>query len=85
MAAIAYVEILRGDMSDETVCRGVHVATKQKRDQWLGEAYGAEKATNPVENGPREEKRDIDVERDIISLDEDDGQGIPGVEYGPLH
>ncbi|KAG4262827.1 hypothetical protein FPRO03_10190 [Fusarium proliferatum] len=85
MAAIIYEEILRGDMSDETVCRGVHVATKQKRDQWLGEAYVAEKATNPVENGPGEEKRDIDVERDIISLDEDDGQGIPGVENGPLH
>ncbi|KAI1046439.1 hypothetical protein LB505_013155 [Fusarium chuoi] len=85
MAAIIYEEILRGDMSDESVCRGVHVATKQKRDQWLDETYGAEKAINPVENEPGKEKRDVNVERDIISLDEDDGQGIPGVENGPLH
>lgn len=34
---------------------------------------------NPVENGPGKEKRDVDVQRDIISVDEDDGQGIPGV------
>ncbi|KAI1021857.1 hypothetical protein LB504_007342 [Fusarium proliferatum] len=84
MAAIIYEEILRGDISDESVCRGVHVATKQKRDQWLDEAYGPEKAISPVDNGPKNERRDVDVERDIISLDEDDGQGIPGVENGPL-
>lgn len=40
---------------------------------------------NPVENGPGKEKRDVDVQRDIISVDEDDGQGIPGVENSPLH
>ncbi|KAF5719331.1 hypothetical protein FGLOB1_1243 [Fusarium globosum] len=85
MAAIIYEEILRGDMSDESVCRGVHVATEQKRDQWIDEAYGAEKATNPVENGPGKEMRDIDVQRNIISLDEGDGQSILGVENGPLH
>ncbi|KAF5675971.1 hypothetical protein FCIRC_7202 [Fusarium circinatum] len=75
MAGIIYEEMLKGDMSDESVCRGVHVATKSKRDQWLDETYGAE-------NGPGKEKRDVDVERDIISLDEEDGQGIPGL---PLH
>ncbi|KAF5591009.1 30S ribosomal S17P protein [Fusarium subglutinans] len=77
MAGIIYEEMLKGDMSDESVCRGVHVATKGKRDQWLDETYG-------TEDGPRKEKekRDPDVERDIISLDEEDGQGIPGP---PLH
>ncbi|KLO97352.1 Uncharacterized protein LW93_3330 [Fusarium fujikuroi] len=78
MAAIIYEEILRGDMSDESVCRGVHVATKQKRDQWLDENYGAEK-------GSRKQKREAGVERDIISLEEDDGQGISGIGNGPLH
>ncbi|QGJ01998.1 hypothetical protein CEK26_003442 [Fusarium fujikuroi] len=78
MAAIIYEEILRGDMSDESVCRGVHVATKQKRDQWLDETYGAEK-------GSRKQKGEAGVERDIISLEEDDGQGISGIGNGPLH
>ncbi|KAL5589928.1 hypothetical protein FOVSG1_011795 [Fusarium oxysporum f. sp. vasinfectum] len=85
MAAIIYEEILRGDMSDDSVCRGVHAATKAKRDQWLDETYAAEKATTPTENGPRKEKREVDVERDIISLDEDDGQSIPGAGNGLLH
>ncbi|KAF5607456.1 30S ribosomal S17P protein [Fusarium pseudoanthophilum] len=85
MAAIIYEEILKGDMSDESVCRGVHVATKAKRDQWLDETYGAQKAINSGENKPRLERREFDVERDIISLDDGDEQGIPGVGNGPLH
>ncbi|KAI6772814.1 hypothetical protein HG530_003772 [Fusarium avenaceum] len=35
MAAMIYNEIHKGGMSDDAVCRGVHVATKAKRDQWL--------------------------------------------------
>ncbi|KAF5573692.1 30S ribosomal S17P protein [Fusarium pseudocircinatum] len=85
MAAIIYEEMLKGDMSDESVCLGVHVATKAKRDQWLDETYGAEKAANPGENRSSEERREVDIERDIISLDEDDEQGIPGPGNGQLH
>ncbi|KAH7147517.1 CHAT domain-containing protein [Fusarium sp. MPI-SDFR-AT-0072] len=84
MAAIIYEEILGGDMSDDSVCRGVHVATEAGRDQWLDETY-AEKAINPAENGSRKEKREVNFERDIISLDEDDGQSIPGAGNGSLH
>ncbi|KAG5813605.1 hypothetical protein H9Q74_012624 [Fusarium xylarioides] len=80
MAAIIYEEMLRGDMSDEPVCRGVHVATKAKRDQWLDEA-----AISTPQKESIKEERDVDVERDIISLDDDDGQGIPGAGNGPLH
>ncbi|KAF4958100.1 hypothetical protein FGADI_2658 [Fusarium gaditjirri] len=85
MAAIIYEEILRGDMSDDSVCRGVHVATKAKRDQWFDETYGAEKAIDPAEDVSKKDNGEVDVERDIISLDEDDAQGIPGVGDGSLH
>ncbi|KAF5563946.1 30S ribosomal S17P protein [Fusarium phyllophilum] len=85
MASIIYEEILRGDMSDESVCRGVHLATKAKRDQWLDETYGDDTAISTAQKESIKEGRDVDVERDIISLDEDDGQGIPGAGNGPLH
>ncbi|KAF5693645.1 hypothetical protein FDENT_1877 [Fusarium denticulatum] len=85
MAVIIYEEMLKGDMSDESVCRGVHIATKAKRDQWLDETHGAGKAVNPGENKSSEERREVDVERDIISLDEDGEQGIPGPGNGQLH
>ncbi|KAF5635871.1 30S ribosomal S17P protein [Fusarium sp. NRRL 52700] len=80
MTAIMYEEMLKGCLSDESVCRGVHIATKAKRDQWLDETYGGEKAMNPAEKGARKHMRDVDVERDIISLDEDDWH-----DNGPLH
>jgi hypothetical protein len=85
MAAMIYEEVLRGDMSDESVCRGVHVAMKANRVQWLVETYGAEKAINVGENTPGEERREVNVERDTISLDDGDEQGIPGVGNAPLH
>ncbi|KAF5987852.1 hypothetical protein FCOIX_742 [Fusarium coicis] len=85
MAAMIYEEVLRGDMSDESVRRGVHVVMKAKRVQWLVETYGADKAINVGENTPGEERREVNVERDTISLDDDDEQGIPGVGNAPLH
>ncbi|KAK2472075.1 hypothetical protein H9L39_15955 [Fusarium oxysporum f. sp. albedinis] len=86
LAAIIYEEMLRGDMSDESVCRGVHVATKAKRGQCLDDTNAANKACDSVRDRKNEvhDKGD-DGGRDIISLEEDDDQGLPGVGNGPLH
>jgi len=35
MAAVAYEVMLSGGMSDESVCRGLHKASRQLRDRWL--------------------------------------------------
>lgn len=86
MAAIIYEEMLRGDMSDESVCRGVHVATKAKRDQWLDDTNAANKTCDSVRDRENEvHGKEDDGGRDIISLEEDDDQGLPGVGNGPLH
>ncbi|RKK92277.1 hypothetical protein BFJ68_g8662 [Fusarium oxysporum] len=86
MAAIIYEEMLRGHMSDESVCRGVHVATKAKRDQWLDDTNAANKTCDSVRDRENEvHGKEDDGGRDIISLEEDDDQGLPGVGNGPLH
>jgi hypothetical protein len=85
VAAIIYEEILKGDLSDESVCRGVHVATKSKRDQWLDETYGAERPVSLGEDWLKKEMGEGFVERDIIPLDGEDEQGIPAVENSLLH
>ncbi|QKD60526.2 CHAT domain-containing protein [Fusarium oxysporum Fo47] len=37
MARITYEAIQRGDSADESVCRGLHKATLERRDQWFRE------------------------------------------------
>ncbi|KAF4420105.1 hypothetical protein FACUT_11269 [Fusarium acutatum] len=37
MARITYEAIQRGDSADESVCRGLHKATLELRDQWFQE------------------------------------------------
>ncbi|WKT52881.1 hypothetical protein QSH57_003443 [Fusarium oxysporum f. sp. vasinfectum] len=79
-------EMLRGDMSDESVCRGVHVAAKAKRDEWLDDTNAANKTCDSVRDRENEvHGKEDDGERDIISLEEDDDQGLQGVGNGPLH
>ncbi|KAF4415863.1 30S ribosomal S17P [Fusarium acutatum] len=72
MAAIVYEEISKGNMSDDSVCRGVHVATKAKRDQWLDDTYGVGK------------KKADDIARDTVALDDDDQDSL-GIGNRPLY
>ncbi|KAF4961382.1 hypothetical protein FSARC_10198 [Fusarium sarcochroum] len=87
MAAMIYQEIDKGCMSDESVCRGVHVATKAKRDQWLDETYGAQKPESSVEMRSRKTHEKLArKERDIISVDEEeDESSCAATRNGPLH
>ena len=38
ISGITYEEIWNGRMTDEAVCRGLHVATSELRHRWMGEA-----------------------------------------------
>jgi hypothetical protein len=75
MAKITYEEMIRGGMTDESVCLGLHTATRKLRDSWLGGAHGSGHDRNP--RLPRK------VE---MSDSEDDGDAplhwVPYVHFG---
>jgi tetratricopeptide (TPR) repeat protein len=47
MAKITYEEMIRGGMTDESVCLGLHTATRKLRDKWLGEVHGSGHGRKP--------------------------------------
>ncbi|CAJ0553344.1 Ff.00g118560.m01.CDS01 [Fusarium sp. VM40] len=73
MAAIIYDEIHKGGMSDDSVCRGVHAATKAKRDQWLQDVTSSGKPAGVVVS--KKEHMDEDggeFSRNIVACDDSD-------------
>ena len=48
MARITYDAIREGDMTDESVCRGLHSACRELRNQWLDGLLEAERSSEPV-------------------------------------
>ncbi|KAM0444970.1 hypothetical protein ACHAQK_002513 [Fusarium lateritium] len=63
VARITYECIRDGGMSDESVCRGLHKATRMLRDAWLHEVGEKEEPVVELVEGDREA-------RDVISCDE---------------
>lgn len=43
VARLTYEEMSNGDMTDDSVCRGLHKATKELRSQWLSTASAIRK------------------------------------------
>ncbi|KAF4983984.1 hypothetical protein FZEAL_738 [Fusarium zealandicum] len=87
VAKIAYESISRGDMADESVCRGLHRATRELRSRWLEEKH--KKAPNRKRK-LREvlgEDDGVQVPRDIVPCEDEDEdvglpQWVPYVHYG---
>ncbi|KAF5558714.1 hypothetical protein FPHYL_7305 [Fusarium phyllophilum] len=88
IARITYEAIQRGDSADESVCRGLHKATLELRDQWFKEqppTCGHKRKERSIlgdERGEMLEPRDIealdDDEEDVSRLP----QWVPYVHYG---
>ncbi|KAI1023743.1 hypothetical protein LB504_005237 [Fusarium proliferatum] len=89
MARITYGSIQRGDSADGSVCRGLHKATLELRDQWFKEQTptpGRKRKASPI---LEDERGEILEARDIEALDEDEDedvsklpQWVPYVHYG---
>ncbi|RBR20339.1 uncharacterized protein FIESC28_05303 [Fusarium coffeatum] len=72
VARITYETIIEGDMSDDSVCRGLHRATRAMRDVWLD---GMQEADNSTQRG---EDRGA---RDIIACEDDQAAPAYWVPY----
>ncbi|KAG5744388.1 hypothetical protein H9Q70_012903 [Fusarium xylarioides] len=90
MARITYEAIQRGDSVDESVCRGLHKATLELRDQWYEEqppTCGRKRKERSILG---EERGEMLGPRDIEALDDDEEeedvsrlpQWVPYVHYG---
>ena len=78
VARITYETIKEGGMTDDSVCRGLHRATRAMRDIWLD---SMEEDGNPALRALRGE-REV---RDIISCEDDEpapAYWVPYVHYG---
>ena len=98
MAKIVYKEIKDGQMTDESVCHGLHQASRQLRDRWLKQPANRERigelarqssetwAKNEAETTGKEGRDEgfIDLTRDADLDDEETGPAnwVPYVHYG---
>lgn len=74
MARITYEEIRNGiqdgRMMDESVCRGLHKATRELRDRWLDIPAGARRRSRFVERAGAKHRKDIMNAREIDQRDD---------------
>ena len=67
-------------------CVVVFMLLRKRKDQWLDDTNAANKTCDSVRDRENEvHGKEDDGGRDIISLEEDDDQGLQGVGNGPLH
>lgn len=92
---ITYEGIRDGDMTDESVCRGLHNATRQLRDRWLSTPVDTGRASRLIrkenkflgehDSGGRSvnysDPKDDRLLRDIISCDEEEAELLHWVPY----
>ena len=89
MARITYEGMRDGGMTDESVCRGLHKATRELRDRWVSMTTNARHVNKSVrkasvpQTGDRTasvgDQRDDRLSRDVVLWDDDDK------EIGSLH
>ncbi|KAG7405370.1 hypothetical protein Forpe1208_v015214 [Fusarium oxysporum f. sp. rapae] len=87
MARITYESIQRGDSADESVCRGLHKATLELRDQWFKEETRPRGRKRKARSILQDGRGEMSGPRDIEALDDDDDvsrlpQWVPYVHYG---
>ncbi|KAI1429095.1 CHAT domain-containing protein [Xylaria sp. FL1777] len=77
VARITYRELVRGGMTDESVCKGLHKATRELRDRWLRSSGTTRAAYTKLRDGNRGEADDDRGPRKTILCDsEDENNGI---------
>jgi tetratricopeptide (TPR) repeat protein len=95
MARITYEGMRDGGMTDESVCRGLHNATRELRDRWLNTLATARRGSKPVRNidvpfvedkteplsARNADQRDDRLPRDVVMYDYSDDEG----QVGSLH
>ncbi|KAL4937664.1 CHAT domain-containing protein [Aspergillus oleicola] len=73
MASITYKGMIDGQMDDESVCRGLHQATREMRDRWLYASSRSRHQSKPARNASHSSS----LPRDIIPTDtETGGDGV---------
>jgi hypothetical protein len=87
MAKIMYEGMRDGAMTDESVCHGLHQASRTLRDQWLELRHeGEDRSLSPVETFPgstRHEVRKGDHSlRDTGLFDAGPGNWVPYIHFG---
>jgi tetratricopeptide (TPR) repeat protein len=92
MARITYEVMRDGGMTDESVCRGLHNATRELRDRWLNMPAKARRGSKSVRTvdvpfvGDEVEaqstsvgdQRDDSLPRDVVLCDDSDDEGWTG-------
>jgi tetratricopeptide (TPR) repeat protein len=97
MARITYEGMRDGGMTDESVCRGLHKATRELRDRWISMTTNARHVSKSVrkasvpQTGVRTasdgDQRDDRLSRDVVLCDDDDEKTgslhwVPYVHFG---
>lgn len=92
MATVVYGEIRGGKMSDDSVCRGLHKATRAARDRWLSIASNSERSSRAILKRESTEAADdiaclslqggIRLPRDIQECAESEQFWVPYVHFG---
>jgi tetratricopeptide (TPR) repeat protein len=97
MARITYEGMRDGGMTDESVCRGLHKATRELRDRWISMTTNARHVSKSVrkasvpQTGDRTasdgDQRDDRLSRDVVLCDDDDEEigsfhWVPYVHFG---
>jgi CHAT domain-containing protein len=97
MARITYKEMNDGGMTDDSVCRGLHNATRELRDRWLNMPAKARRGNKSVirvdaplvedeteaGNASGGNQRDNRLPRDIVPCDGDYDEGTESLHWVP--
>jgi tetratricopeptide (TPR) repeat protein len=92
IATVVYEEMRDGKMSDDSVCRGLHKATRAARDHWLSIASNSERSSRAILKRESMEAADgiacpstqgeIRLPRDIQECAESEQFWVPYVHFG---
>jgi CHAT domain-containing protein len=94
MARIAYEGMRDGGMTDESVCLGLHKATRSLRDRWLNVLAKARRGGRLVRNidipvtedetsGRSTDQMDDRLSRDVVLCGDDDDEGREPLHWVP--
>ncbi|KAF4338013.1 30S ribosomal S17P protein [Fusarium beomiforme] len=87
MARITYMAIQRGDLADESVCRGLRKATLQLRDQWLQKQKGTSSRKRKAKSISEGETEMSEGTRDVVAMNDEENVSklplwVPYVHFG---
>ncbi|KAH7166362.1 CHAT domain-containing protein [Dactylonectria macrodidyma] len=84
IARYTYEGMRDKSMTDESVCYGLHMATRALRDHWLENGLAPERVDRPGARG--EYRRELQFSRDVVLCDDDEElrrvQWVPYIHFG---